>query len=331
MIDLAEVARRSPSPCSTGSSAGGRASSPRPPRPTRRSPCSSTRWVSAEHQAIYALHRDTKNCHLHLAVNRVHPDTEKLVTVNNGFDHEVAHRAIARIERARAGSRRPGAVRVARQDGELERSRPRGRRRAAAVRSGPGLRGAGRGAQRPADRARGRGAHHPRGPELARDARGARREGDAVREEGLGRGACGSGTKPVKASSAGRECSMAALQKRLGEFEPAPEGSPPSMRRFAVEQVSPLLQFTTDAGGALRDRQPRQVQAARRQGHDGRTYTQRQQSAAELFHGSWRGMGSPWCPWEHARRTPSAGEAALRERRQTQRGQGQREGGRGTS
>ena len=52
----------------------------------------------AEHQAIYALHRDTQNWHLHLAVNRVHPETEKLVTVNNGFDLEVAHRAIARIE-----------------------------------------------------------------------------------------------------------------------------------------------------------------------------------------------------------------------------------------
>ena len=52
----------------------------------------------AEHQAIYALHRDTHNWHLHLAINRVHPDTEKLVTVNNRFDHEIAHRAIARIE-----------------------------------------------------------------------------------------------------------------------------------------------------------------------------------------------------------------------------------------
>jgi hypothetical protein len=31
-------------------------------------------------------------------VNRVHPEKERLVTINKGFDHEVAHRAIARIE-----------------------------------------------------------------------------------------------------------------------------------------------------------------------------------------------------------------------------------------
>jgi hypothetical protein len=29
------------------------------------------------------------------------------------------------------------------------------------------------------------------------------------------------GDQPVKASGAGRDCSMSALQKRLGDFEPA--------------------------------------------------------------------------------------------------------------
>jgi hypothetical protein len=69
----------------------------------------------SRHQAIYALHRNTHNWHLHLAVNRVDPETEKIVTVNGRFDHEVAHRAIARIERNQGwqgtrppvGSRRP--------------------------------------------------------------------------------------------------------------------------------------------------------------------------------------------------------------------------------
>src|SRR5262245_40718770 len=63
----------------------------------------------SEHQAIYALHRDTDNCHLHLALNRVHPETERAVTVGKGFDIEVAHRAIARIEHEQGWRHERGA------------------------------------------------------------------------------------------------------------------------------------------------------------------------------------------------------------------------------
>ena len=38
------------------------------------------------HQAIYGLHNDTRNYHVHIAVNRVHPETLKVVRTNNGFD-----------------------------------------------------------------------------------------------------------------------------------------------------------------------------------------------------------------------------------------------------
>jgi hypothetical protein len=59
----------------------------------------------ADHQAIYALHRDTDNYHLHVAINRVHPESERVVTVSRGFDLEIAHRAIARIEHAQGWER----------------------------------------------------------------------------------------------------------------------------------------------------------------------------------------------------------------------------------
>jgi hypothetical protein len=64
----------------------------------------------ADHQWIYALHRNTDNSHLHLAINRVHPETERVVTVNGGFDIEVAHRSIARIEHVQ-GQREAGGRR----------------------------------------------------------------------------------------------------------------------------------------------------------------------------------------------------------------------------
>ena len=46
------------------------------------------------------------------------------------------------------------------------------------------------------------------------------------------------GEQPVKASTAGRDCSMAALRKRLGEFEPAP--STPVRRPSSIASRRPI-------------------------------------------------------------------------------------------
>ena len=51
-----------------------------------------------EHQVFYGLHADTDNLHLHIAVNRVHPETLKVIKPNKGFDLESLHKAVARIE-----------------------------------------------------------------------------------------------------------------------------------------------------------------------------------------------------------------------------------------
>lgn len=52
----------------------------------------------AEHQTLYALHKNTGNCHLHIVVNRTHPYTEKVIQPHRGFDIEEAHKIIAEIE-----------------------------------------------------------------------------------------------------------------------------------------------------------------------------------------------------------------------------------------
>ncbi len=57
------------------------------------------------HQAIYGLHNDTRNYHVHIAVNRVHPETLKVVRTNNGFDIRQAHKVRAMIEKCRDGNR----------------------------------------------------------------------------------------------------------------------------------------------------------------------------------------------------------------------------------
>jgi len=52
-----------------------------------------------EHQAFYAVHKNTSNLHVHIVVNRVHPDTLTVHRPNRGFDIDRAHLAIAKLER----------------------------------------------------------------------------------------------------------------------------------------------------------------------------------------------------------------------------------------
>ncbi|WP_426166304.1 TraI/MobA(P) family conjugative relaxase [Polaromonas sp. DSP2-3-2b2] len=56
------------------------------------------------HQYIIGLHDDTENMHLHIALNRVHPDTCKVVKINKGFDKEAGQQAIAIIEKVQGWS-----------------------------------------------------------------------------------------------------------------------------------------------------------------------------------------------------------------------------------
>ena len=51
------------------------------------------------HQVIWGLHDDTQNLHVHIAVNRVHPDTLKVIEINKGFQLNAAHQAVAIIEK----------------------------------------------------------------------------------------------------------------------------------------------------------------------------------------------------------------------------------------
>ena len=49
-------------------------------------------------QTVYGLHYNTENYHVHIAVNRMHPDTMKVIDPNNGFDIEAAHKVLALVE-----------------------------------------------------------------------------------------------------------------------------------------------------------------------------------------------------------------------------------------
>jgi hypothetical protein len=126
MIDLAEVARRSAQPVQHWVMSWREGEQPTADQADEAVAMFLDEMGLGGHQAIYALHRDTKNCHLHLALNRVHADTENVITVNNGFDHDVAHRAIARIEHRQGWQREDRALFLALPNGEMERTEGRG-------------------------------------------------------------------------------------------------------------------------------------------------------------------------------------------------------------
>ena len=57
------------------------------------------------HQVIYGLHYNTENYHVHIAVNRMNPETYKVVQPHKGFDIEAAHKVVAEIEHRQGWSR----------------------------------------------------------------------------------------------------------------------------------------------------------------------------------------------------------------------------------
>jgi hypothetical protein len=49
-------------------------------------------------QTVYGLHWNTENYHVHIAVNRMHPLTMKVIAPNKGFDIEAAHKVLVLVE-----------------------------------------------------------------------------------------------------------------------------------------------------------------------------------------------------------------------------------------
>ena len=267
------------------------------------------------HQALYAFHADTDDFHLHLVVNRVHPETLKAIKPNGGFDLEAAHRAIARIEHIQRWEREPnGRYRVS-ATGELVRE---SRRRE----PGPGSKARDLEA-RTGTRSAARIALAEGAPLLRRATgwadlhRGLAARG--LRLEPRGRGAVlWVGEIAVKVSRLGRECGLGALSQRLGAYRPAESDLQPDERVLeSVQSDWPeksayrrerqnYHQAKARDLGALRRRQQAERQALRDRHREARHHWLR---------GSWQGRGLQLNALRSALATLQAGErVALRDR-----------------
>jgi hypothetical protein len=171
--------------------------------------------MSSEHLAVFALHRNTENYHLHIVLNRVHPDT--LRVEDKGWCIDKAHKAIAEIIRVQGWEAERNARYVADRSGHLTRAssvrEPQPRSKARDHENATGEKSCERIAQEKA-------------APILRNATSWTQvhEGLALvdmRYERKGNGAMlWVGDQPLKASCIGREFSRTRMEERLGEFQP---------------------------------------------------------------------------------------------------------------
>ena len=199
------------------------------------------------HQYIIGLHDDTDNMHLHIAVNRVHPDTCKVVKINKGFDKEAGHQAIAIIEKKQGWSVEENARYRTNDRAELiidpatkrpqiftegeKQQQPTAKAQAMEIQTG----------QKSAQRV---GIENA-APIIAQ-ATTWKELHAAMAEAGMQYQRKGSGAvvqvgdEFVKASSITPKASLSALQKRLGPYQPSQEIKPNEYHHHAPQKPNPL-------------------------------------------------------------------------------------------
>jgi len=186
-----------------------------------------------EHQAFYAVHKNTENLHVHILVNRVNPDTLKVHRPNRGFDIDRAHLAIAKLERIQGWASEENSVYEPSLSGNFltlsKRDYPKLCPAAETLENATGEKSAQRIARE-------------RGLDIIKKASSWQELHERLTKVGLRFAKKGSGALvwvgdvAVKASSVDRAFSMPKLVKRLGEFE---EGDSPSERTtFNPESVT---------------------------------------------------------------------------------------------
>jgi hypothetical protein len=173
-------------------------------------------------QTVYALHWNTENYHVHIAVNRMNPETGKTVQPNEGFDIEVGHQIVAEIEKRQGWMPEKNARYSVDAQGKIQRKKqeksgPKPKDKALSFEAATGEKSAQRIAQE-------------RGHSRIKNAKTWAELHEKLVEVGLRFEKKGSGAIlfvgeiAVKASSVDRDFSMKKLIKKLGDFEPGNYG-----------------------------------------------------------------------------------------------------------
>jgi len=277
-----------------------------------------------DHQAIYALHKDTDNLHLHIAVNRVHPESLKVIKPNRGFDIEAAHKAIARIEHAQGWQREQNGRYVLLENGELGREHlaPGQPRQPGQPRRDMEQRTGEKSAERIAIE---------QGAPVIKRAQTWEQLHHELADQGMRYEKTGSGAVlfvggiGVKASSADREASLGKLQKRLGAYEPPPPRQPATER--TPEPVKPNVPgwetYITGRKAHYAAKEAATLEQRKRHEDERKRLAERQKARrGDILRGKWKGKGDLRNALQSILAAEQAAEkAALKERHQQERDQ----------
>lgn len=241
-----------------------------------------------DHQVVYALHRDTQHSHLHLVVNRVHPETEKVNPGRN--DYDALDRAVARIVHEQKWERHPNARYRVNAQGEFERNHPKEKERQPSppkqdreVRTGL------KSAERIAIEV---------GAKAIKAARTWRDVHENLAKEGMRYERKGSGAivrvneTPVKASVVGREYSLKNLEKSLGSLKPSSKEQ--TVAKRAPELLHPEKPPQALQKASQQEQKKQELAGLRKQHHfERKAFTQQNQAKHEqLLNGQdWKGRG----------------------------------------
>jgi hypothetical protein len=277
-----------------------------------------------DHQAIYGLHRDTDNLHLHIAINRVHPDTLKIVDINRGFDIELAHKAIARIEHAQGWQREQNGLYQVLENGELGRAhydpekprQPDQRKRDMENRTGE------------------KSAHRiaiEDGAQIIKLAQSWEQLHRELAAKGMRYEKTGSGATifvgdvGVKASDVDRNASLGKMQKRLGEYQPSPVHQKVASREPEPIKTDVLgwKDYITGRKAHYAEKSAVKLAMDTRQEQERKQlYEQQKKQREEILRGKWTGKGEALNALRSALAAEQAGQkATLKEKHQKEREQ----------
>ncbi|HXI19207.1 MAG TPA: TraI/MobA(P) family conjugative relaxase, partial [Chloroflexota bacterium] len=277
-----------------------------------------------DHQAIYGLHADTDNIHLHIAINRVHPETLRMVEINKGFDIEAAHKAIARIEHAQGWQREQNGRYQVLENGELGREhldldkprQPDQPKRDMEHRTG----------EKSAER-----IAIEDGVPIIKQAKTWEQLHCELAAKGMRYEKIGSGAKifigdvGVKASKADRDTSLSKMQKRLGAYQPPQHRQQVAQR--APEPIKPDVPGWGDYIGGRKahyaDKTAAKLAQDKQQEQERKRLAEQQKvHRGDVLQGSWKGRGELRNAMQSIIAAEHAAEkAALKERHQVQREQ----------
>ena len=219
------------------------------------------RMELAGHQAIYGLHHDTENYHLHIAVSRMNPETLKVIQPHRGFDIEEAHKIVALLEHKQGWISEENARYAVLENGEIARRRKeksvKPKQAAIDFECAKGEKSAQRIAQE-------------RGHDIIKNAVSwgelhQRLAAVGLRFEKKGSGAIiFVGETAVKASSVDRDFGMTKLCKKWGDFTPGEY--PENIKTPQPEPVSPVngdewKQYQTECAETAKAQQTKVQQA----------------------------------------------------------------------